>query len=55
MKEKTALEVPAFKGEKYQNLSRSNNVSTYGQDLFIYFETGKVASCSKHGNILLFM
>jgi len=54
MKERTALEVLAVKGEKYQNMSRSNRVSTYGQDLFIS-KPENVASCSKHGNILLFI
>lgn len=34
MKERTALEVLAIKDEKYKNVSRSNRVSTYGQDLF---------------------
>jgi len=32
MKERSAFEVLAVKGEKHQNISRSNRVSTYGQD-----------------------
>jgi hypothetical protein len=31
MEERTVLEVLAFKGEKHQNVSRSNRVSTYGK------------------------
>jgi hypothetical protein len=54
MEEKTVLGILAVKGEKYQNVSGSYRASTYGQDLFISKQEN-VASCSKNGNILLFI
>lgn len=52
MKERTALEVLAVKGEKYQNVSRSSRVSTYGQDLFILFRNRKTWRAA--ANIVIF-